>query len=285
MILTKATDIGINYQTIAVTQSRINKGLLAIPVALLEQFPTQKDKIHIYFDDEQQAEVKSFLPLNTSAREARIGGLTKWFAQNNLKANDEVVINVIDSTEGVYRISKESRFVQDIRQLEQQLQQHISTIDDTEVINQTLQTYCQKVHLTEKQLLLNQYVRLKDLPVEIRKYKNVATKHRKENVPFLMRKILEACYEGKCQVSGFTFMQKNGKPYFEIHHIDENRGNDWKNLLVVSPNIHAQFTYGHYSNCFDQEGWLRQVDLNGQLYSVKQLLDKLPTQFTKTIYQ
>lgn len=84
----------------------------------------------------------------------------------------------------------------------------------------------------------------------------------------------------------FCFTQRNGNPYFEIHHIDENRGNDWKNLLVVSPNIHAQFTFGNYQNYFDDEGWLRKVDFDGKIYEINQLLDKIkPLEFKKTIYE
>jgi len=33
-----------NYKTIRVTQSRINKGLLAIPVSLIDYFPKRKNR-------------------------------------------------------------------------------------------------------------------------------------------------------------------------------------------------------------------------------------------------
>lgn len=76
----------------------------------------------------------------------------------------------------------------------------------------------------------------------------------KEKVPLSIRKILLELYKGKCQVTGFTFLMKNGQPYFEIHPLDAEKGNHPKNLLVVSPNTHAQFTFAHCEEYFDSEG-------------------------------
>ncbi len=87
--------IGISYETITITKSRIDKGLLAVPVSLLDRFPTQKQKITIYFDDEDASEQKSFLPYNTSAKECRIGGLSKWFAKNQIEDQDEIMVDFI----------------------------------------------------------------------------------------------------------------------------------------------------------------------------------------------
>jgi hypothetical protein len=41
-MLTKKTNIGCDYQIIKITQSRIDKGLLAIPVTLIDIFPKIK---------------------------------------------------------------------------------------------------------------------------------------------------------------------------------------------------------------------------------------------------
>lgn len=42
-----ASKIPFSYKTIKLTQSRLNKGLLAIPVSLIDYFPKQKGKIYI----------------------------------------------------------------------------------------------------------------------------------------------------------------------------------------------------------------------------------------------
>jgi len=62
-------------------------------------------------------------------------------------------------------------------------------------------------------------------------------------------------------------------------------GNHWENLLVVSPNIHAQFTYRDHTNFFDDHGWLIRVDFGDRIYEVNQQLNKLDRSFKKTIYE
>ena len=277
--------IGVSYPTITITKSRIDKGLLAVPVSLLDKFPTQKQKITIYFDDEEVAVEKSFLPYNTSARESRIGGLSKWFAKNQIQDQDEIMIDFIDEKEGIYRLRKEKLFVNEIQEIEKSLLENLDTIEETDEIKENMRKYAKKTNLSEKEIYLNQYVRIKKLPIEKRTYKKTNVAQKKENVPFMMRKILQACYEGKCQLTDFTFIQRNGNPYFEIHHINENLGNHWENLLVVSPNIHAQFTYRDHTNFFDDHGWLIRVDFGDRIYEVNQQLNKLDRSFKKTIYE
>ncbi|EAH6026476.1 hypothetical protein A0Z43_06790 [Campylobacter upsaliensis] len=60
-------------------------------------------------------------------------------------------------------------------------------------------------------------------------------------------------YGGKCQVSSWTFQIQNYKPYFEIHDIDATKGNHFKNLLVVCPNIHTQFAYANLKQDFTKK--------------------------------
>ena len=91
-------------------------------------------------------------------------------------------------------------------------------------------------------------------------------------------------YEGKCQVTNFSFFTKKNKPYFELHHIDPEKGNHLKNLLVVSPNTHAQFTHANLIQHFDNEGWLRKVKFNKDEYKVFQIIDDLPNEFEKEIH-
>lgn len=279
------SEIAYSYQTIKVTKSRIDKGLLAIPVVLLDRFPNKKKEITILFDDDEIYYSKSFTPYSSSSRECRIGGLSGWFTKKKLKDQDEIIIDFIDEKNGVYRLRKESDFIKEIKNIEDNLIMNIDSqgeINDFEIDNNlenNILIYSKKTNLSVKEILLNQYVKLKDIPIKSRKYVPININKRKESVPLLYRKILEECYEGKCQLTNFTFLKKDGNPYYEIHHIDDNRGNDWKNLLLVSPNIHAQFTYSNYQNIIDDKGWLREVKFDGIYYQVNQILPDIEKPF------
>lgn len=54
---------GINYSyiTIKVTQSRIDKGLIAIPVSLTKWFPDHAETIRVYLDDSTILHAKNIL--------------------------------------------------------------------------------------------------------------------------------------------------------------------------------------------------------------------------------
>ena len=60
---TQISEIGISYQTIKVTKGRIGKGLLAIPVSLIDKFPQDNIEISIYFDNETTPQKKAISPL------------------------------------------------------------------------------------------------------------------------------------------------------------------------------------------------------------------------------
>jgi hypothetical protein len=49
--LKKPSEISYNYATIKITQSRIDKGLLAIPIGLAESFPRQNKDVEVYLND------------------------------------------------------------------------------------------------------------------------------------------------------------------------------------------------------------------------------------------
>ena len=63
-------EIGYSYVTIKITKSRINKGLLSIPISLLDRFPKEKQKITIFFDDEEKSSYKGFAPYTSSSKES-----------------------------------------------------------------------------------------------------------------------------------------------------------------------------------------------------------------------
>jgi hypothetical protein len=71
------SEIGYNYVTIKATQSRINKGLLAIPVSLLDRFPKEKRKTTLLFDDEEKYFIKSFVPYTSSSQEETVARILR----------------------------------------------------------------------------------------------------------------------------------------------------------------------------------------------------------------
>jgi len=263
------SEIGYSYVTIKITRSRINKGLLAIPVSLLDRFPKEKRKITIFFDDEEMPSMKSFSPYNSSSQECRINGLASWFVKNKIQDQDEIVIQFLDENEGIYRLIKENKFIEQIKELENKIIS-IKKDDDLEKCFEDLPS---KVNQPKKEVAIVEFLRLNNETMKKRIYKKSNTSLAKENVPASLRKILELIYQGKCQVSNFTFIQRNGKPYFEIHHIKPDYGNHFKNLLVVSPNIHAMFTHANCAEYFDNDGWLRKVKFNDEEFNVYQAID------------
>jgi hypothetical protein len=276
--LKQKSDINYNYSTIKVTKSRIEKGLLAIPVSLIDKFPDNKKEITIYFDSSSTFLQKSFTPYNSSSRECRIGGMKNFFTRYNIQSNEEIVIQFLDKD--VFRIIPEKRF------------KKIITTTQQSIISSNEDEFKKSVSLIEKltnesksTILRNEYVRLVGGEIKKRKQKLAKPRLVKENVPKSLRNILEEVYKGKCQVSGFTFLTKSGNPYFEIHHIKPELGNHLKNLLVVSANVHAQFTFAPLKEVFDNEGWLREISFHDENHKVTQAIDKISTSFFKETYE
>ncbi len=267
-----------NYKTIKITKSRINKGLLSIPVSLVDYFPKQKGNIYVVTEMNDRVSVKHFTPYTSSSRECRIGGMRKFYEKYQIKDGDEIVVQIMDDNK--YRILPEKQFENIVIKLEDEFDNSQSEdgagLKLLEVSNFT----GSKLNDTA----LNEYHRLSERRVEKREYNKVSLVRRKESVPVSLKKLLTGIYNGKCQITGFTFTMKNGKPYFEIHHIKSDFGNHIKNLLVVSPNIHAQFTYAFIEESFDHEGWLRQVKFNGESFAVRHIIDKIPGKFEKEVH-
>ena len=266
-----------NYITIKTTKSRIDKGLLAIPVSLVSKFPKSDSKIYL-LDDKGKEEAKTYTPYHSSSRECRIGGLKAFYSKYKIKDGDEIVIQIIDV--GKYKIIPEKYFNERIRKLESNFEK---SINDKEA-EQNIQNLSYATNKYSIEVIQSEFVRLSKKEIDERKTKLIPPTKTKENVPASLRKMLIVLYGGKCQISGFTFIMKNGNPYFEIHHIDSLKGNHIKNLLVVSPNIHAQFTYTEPVHYFDSDSWLRKVRLNDNTYSVFQIIDKLPRFFNKEFH-
>jgi hypothetical protein len=274
----RESDINYNYSTIKITKSRIDKGLLAIPVSLTDRFPSTKRIINVFLDSSETPLQKSFTPYDSSSRECRIGGMKEFFLNNNIQDNDEIVIEFLDKEN--LRIIAEKRFKELIVRAQKSV-----TSDEEQEFEESVSIIEKLTNENKSTILKNEYVRLVKDKMETRKHKQVNPRFVKEGVPKSLRKILEEVYLGKCQVSGFTFLTKSGNPYFELHHIKPEFGNHLKNLLVVSPNVHVQFTFAHVKEIFDTEGWLREVFFNEENFKVTQTIDKIAKDFYKEIYE
>ena len=110
-IIRNKSEIGYSYVTIKMTQGRINKGLIAIPVSLAKWFPDHNGVIQVYFDDSTVLHTKKYSSYNSTTRECRIYGMREWFEKNKIKNGDEIVIQVIDKDNFKYRLVNESNFI------------------------------------------------------------------------------------------------------------------------------------------------------------------------------
>jgi len=272
------TDIPVNYRTIRVTDSRIKKGLLAIPRSLADLFPSDKRFVTLV-DIDNNENKNSFTPYSSSTHESRIGGLSNFFKIYQIKDGDEVVIQKND--EGKYRLLPEHLFHTKVLDAFNQFEKSTNDTD----IESSIDKIVKVSNEARKVILQNEFVRLVNINELLeRKRSPKKSIESRETVPLYIRKILSEIYEGKCQLTNFSFIQKNGSPYFEIHHILPYKGDYLKNLLVVSPNIHAQFTYADVEHSFDENGWLRRVKFNDIYFSVFQIIDKLQRDFIKEVH-
>jgi predicted restriction endonuclease len=267
-----------NYKTIKITQSRLNKGLLAVPVSLIDYFPKQKGKIYVATGINDRVSAKVFTPYTSSSRECRIGGMRDFYEKFNLKDGDEIVVQLLDTNK--YRILTEKQFEDIVKGTEKEFDESESEA----VASSKLETISKVVNITPKETLWSEYSRLTKMEIQERKQKIVKSRGTKESAPPSIRKLLTEIYDGKCQITGFGFLMKNWKPYFEVHHIKPELGNHIKNILVVSPNIHTQFTYAFVKEFFDNDGWLRQVKFNDKMFVVNHIIDKIPKKFEKEVH-
>jgi len=267
-----------NYRTIRITQSRIAKGLLAVPVSLIDYFPKNKTRVYVTFGENQQLSPKNFTPYESSSRECRIGGMRNFYEKFQIKDGDEIVIQILDDKK--YRILPEKKFEYLVRGLESELDK---SKDENEA-SVKLSKISNTTNTSSKETIVSEYFRLSKIETEERKHRISRERKAKEGVSPLIRKILTEIYEGKCQLTGFGFLMKNGNPYFDIHHISPDVGSHLKNILVVCPNIHAQFTYASVQEYFDEDRWLRKVKFNNDEYVVYHIIDKIPKKFEKEIH-
>jgi len=261
--------INYNYATVRITQSRLDKGLIAIPMSLARWFPDQNTRIQIFFDDAITPEIKQYSSYKSRTRECRIGGMAEWFRNNKIKDGDEIVIQLIDKERFIYRVIPESRFILKTYEIQNILDKSESeTSAENEIEN--LKKWTGIVH---GKVVLNEFIRLVNtIPISERRYVKRFSKQAKESTPYNLRVLLSEIYRGHCQVCDFWFIKKDKKPYFEVHHINPLLSNNPKNLLVVCANCHNQFEYADIENEYNQDNWLLKVRFNDRVYPVTQNL-------------
>jgi len=231
------TEIPLNYTTIKITSSRVDKSLLAIPKSLIDWFPKESGKIFLVGGD-GVLKKHTFTAYSSSSRECRIGGMRTFFTEHQIHAGDELVLQKFDNN--TFRLIPEKIFNRQY--------QHVLLLfeksEDEENSQQALLKAEKIANVDSAKILENEFIKLSSIKgAPERKITQTSRISKRESVPPYLRKILQSVYEGKCQLTQFTFIMRNGNPYFEIHHIKPEWGNHIKNLLVVCPNVHKQFTY------------------------------------------
>jgi hypothetical protein len=276
------SQITYSYATIRMTKSRIDKGLIAIPVSLAKWFPVHNDTIQVYLNDSPVSQTRNYSSYNSNTRECRIGGMRQWFQQNNIKSGEEIVVQLIDKERFIYRLIPERNFILETKKL----QFSFDNSETEQEASEKIVNLAQWTHLEKGKVALNEYYRLiNTLPKEERKYINKRSSRARENVPVNLRTLLEYIYKGHCQACDFWFLKKDKKSYFEIHHLDALKGHHPKNLLVVCGNCHNQFEYTDVKQIFNKDRWLVRVSFNERAYTVKQaMLTEKMEGFSKELF-
>lgn len=95
-----------NSIVIGATSSRISKGLLAIPSKFAhEWFPSQRTDITVFLGTSGKPIDLPFVPATQSTKEARIYGLTDWYAREDIAHGDAILIIALDRQHTIYHAS------------------------------------------------------------------------------------------------------------------------------------------------------------------------------------
>jgi len=280
-VIRSKSQINYSYVTIRITQSRIDKGLIAIPRNLEKWFPKNNENIEVYLNDSPFSQSKHYSSYNSSTNECRIGGVREWFYQNNIKSGDEIVIQFVDEKNFIYRFIPEQNFILKTKEL----QYGFDNSETEQDASSKITTLAQWTHLEKGNVVFNEYLRLIDsLPYKDRQFIEKSQSRARESVPTNLRTLLEDIYKGHCQLCDFWFLKSDKNPYFEIHHLDPLKSHHPKNLLVVCGNCHNQFEHADVKQNFNEFGWLVRVSFNESIYLVKQAMFTTNIGFFKEIF-
>ena len=187
-----------------------------------------------------------------------------------VRAGDTVTISVDDPKPGVYRIALD-RYVRDvqIRTTQARLRQAATEAESERELTQLARLVRRRprtVALAELGRVAGEDVRA--ARPKVRSSGGV----RRETVPVYLRTLLGVAHRGRCQLCGFTFAKRDGEPYFEVHHLDRDRGHHPKNLLLVCANCHVQLEEALVEDMRHRNGWLVSLRISGKRVSVDQPL-------------
>lgn len=276
------SEINYDYQTIRITGSRIKKGLLAIPRSYNKFLPKRNLQIQVLLNDNDKPVKKKFSSFSSSTNENRIGGLKEWYSDNGITEGDEVLLQLIDPKNLIYKLETEREFINTTNELQYSLDKSHNVKNAVKYLNNLSKLTQSK----NKIVILNEYLRLSNYKqAELRKRIPVSSHSKKENVPANIRLLLENIYQGICQVCSFSFLKVNNGPYYELHHIDAGSGHHPKNILVVCANCHKQFEYALIGTKFDEKGWLIKVRFTSNEFKIHSFMHKIQnTEFIKTTH-
>lgn len=269
-IIQNKSEINYSYITIKATQSRIDKGLIAIPVSLTRWFPDHAETIQVYLDDSTILHTNKYSSYNSTTRECRIYGMKEWFEKNKIKNGDEIVIQIIDRDNFKYRLINESNFIIKTQQIQSKFD---ASVDEQEA-SQNLIEIANWTKATEEIVKLREFHRLiKETNIEERKRIIKRELSTKDSAPPNIKILLGKIYAGHCQVCDFWFLKKDKTPYFETHHINPEKASYIQNLLLICGNCHNQF---HYANVKlePKKGWISRVFFNDRVFEVNQIVFK-----------
>jgi hypothetical protein len=257
------------FLNIGLTPSRVSKGLLAIPASLRPFFPHTSKSINVFLDNSEKIIEKPFAPFESSTHEARIYGLSGWFRKHRASGGERIIITPVDAANHIYRFNFEDNFLINRQMLEKEflLAANEPTAEASLV---KLANWTGKE--TENAALLEFWTLSKHAESVRRLRMLERARLSRERVPYSIKVLLRWVYAGHCQICDFTFMGRNGYPYFEIHHLIPDRGHDPKNLLSVCANCHAQFEYARVDLNFGPSGWLKEVVFNENALAVRHIL-------------
>src|SRR5712692_4004505 len=115
---TESSPVPFSYDTVVATSSRIEKGLLAIPVSLLDLFPIASGSLYL-LDESGQWVRKTYTAYDSTSRECRIGGMRAFYGRYGVRSGDQLVIQAYG--EGRYKLVPETYFRREIIGLETDL--------------------------------------------------------------------------------------------------------------------------------------------------------------------
>jgi hypothetical protein len=281
-VVRSQSQINYSYATIRLTQSRIDKGLIAIPTALAGWFPNHNADIQVYLNDSSTSQSKRYSSYSGSTKECRIGGVRQWLEENHLKSGDEIVVQLTDKQNLTYRLIPERDFVGTT----QRLQTGLDNSPDESQASEELARLSEWTNVEKSNVALNEFRRLMaSSPSGERQRTARRSSRARESTPPSLRTLLGQLYQGHCQVCDFWFLKRNKDPYFEIHHLDPTGGHHPKKLVVVCGNCHNQFEHAEVAPEFNHEQWLIGVSFNRVPHQVNQIVltAKMPS-FSKELF-